>query len=158
VQLSARAAPIAIAWKGKFRNKVGCLGSTATATEDDHTVRKWTGFTRVYGGKRFIVGNVFGYRATDVRELSDADDPVGPDNMFHIREIVRECDVLVPCWGSRAKLPKRLHEHLDKLLETLIQSQKPVMTFGLTRSGDPKHPLTLSYSTVLVPWRHDGLL
>ncbi|MGM3851662.1 DUF1643 domain-containing protein, partial [Salmonella sp. NW36] len=45
----------------------GVNGSTATATEDDHTVRKWIGFTKVNGGRRFIVGNAFAFRATDVR-------------------------------------------------------------------------------------------
>lgn len=41
----------------------GVNGSTATATEDDHTVRKWIGFTKVNGGRRFIVGNAFAFRA-----------------------------------------------------------------------------------------------
>lgn len=102
----------------------GVNGSTATATEDDHTVRKWIGFTKVFGGSRFVVGNVFGYRATDVRELAAAMDPIGPDNALH----------------------------LDNLMEQLVQSGKPVMTFGLTNSGDPKHPLTLGYDTPLVEW------
>ncbi len=30
--------------------------------------------------------------------------------------------------------------------------EKPIMTFGLTNSGDPKHPLTLGYDTPLVPY------
>lgn len=130
----------------------GVNGSTATATEDDHTVRKWIGFTKVFGGSRFVVGNVFGYRATDVRELAAAMDPIGPDNALHLEEIIREADVLVPCWGSRTKLPKQLHLHLDNLMEQLVQSGKPVMTFGLTNAGDPKHPLTLGYDTPLVEW------
>ncbi len=61
-------------------------------------------------------------------------------------------DVLVPCWGSRTKLPKSLHVHLDRLLEQLVASGKPVLAFGVTGSGDPKHPLMLGYSTKLVPW------
>jgi hypothetical protein len=60
--------------------------------------------------------------------------------------------VLVPCWGSRTKLPKPLHIHLDRLFERLVSSGKPVMTFGVTGSGDPKHPLMLGYSTRLTLW------
>ncbi|MFH7094285.1 hypothetical protein ACHWI2_17055, partial [Klebsiella pneumoniae] len=66
--------------------------------------------------------------------------------------IIRDADVLVPCWGSRTKLPKSLHVHLDRLLEQLVASGKPVLAFGVTGSGDPKHPLMLGYSTKLVPW------
>ena len=131
----------------------GVNGSTATATEDDHTVRKWIGFTKVNGGRRFIVGNAFAFRATDVRELATMVDPVGPENEIHLERIIRDADVLVPCWGSRTKLPKSLYVHLDRLLEQLVASGKPVLAFGVTGSGDPKHPLMLGYSTSLVPWR-----
>lgn len=130
----------------------GVNGSTATATEDDHTIRKWKGFTRVYGGSRFIVGNAFAFRATDVGMLADASDPVGPENLVHLAQIIHDVDVLVPCWGSRYKLPSQLRSHLDDLLNLLISSGKPVKTFGLTKSGDPKHPLTLGYATPLIPW------
>jgi hypothetical protein len=47
----------------------GVNPSTADATSDDATVRKWNGFTKVNGGRRFIVGNVSAFRATDVRAL-----------------------------------------------------------------------------------------
>lgn len=34
--------------------------------------------------------------------------------------------------------------------DRLAPAGKPVMVFGLTRGGDPLHPLTLSYATPLV--------
>nr|WP_275225210.1 DUF1643 domain-containing protein [Citrobacter farmeri] len=91
----------------------GVNGSTATATEDDHTVRKWIGFTKVNGGRRFIVGNAFAFRATDVRELATAVDPVGPENEIHLERIIRDADVLVPCWGiwNMPKLAESFLEH-----------------------------------------------
>ncbi len=128
----------------------GINPSTADAQQDDSTVRKWIGFTRVNTGRRFIVGNVFGYRATNVSELTEIDDPVGPDNESHLNAIIAEADILVPCWGSRNKLPKSLHEQLTMTMNLIQQSGKSVMVFGLTEGGDPKHPLMLSYDTKLV--------
>lgn len=131
----------------------GVNGSTATATEDDHTVRKWIGFTKVNGGRRFIVGNAFAYRATNVRELGTANDPIGPENDAHLAKIIADADILVPCWGSRHKLPARLHSRLDALRNILFSAEKPVKIWGLSKSGDPLHPLTLGYSTQLIDWR-----
>lgn len=128
----------------------GVNPSTADATVDDATVRKWRGFVSRWGGSRFIVGNVFAFRATDVRQLSSAADPVGPLNANHIREIAAAADVLVPCWGNRSKLPPHLRRHLNECLATLRSFDKRVVTFGLSQSGDPLHPLMLSYSTELV--------
>lgn len=130
----------------------GVNGSTATATEDDHTVRKWIGFTKLNNGRRFIVGNAFAFRAKDVNELRHAVDPVGIDNDKHITKIIAEADILVPCWGSRHKLHSRLHARLDVVADLLFASGKPVKIFGLTQSGDPQHPLILSYSTPLSDW------
>lgn len=134
----------------------GVNGSTATGDEEDQTTRKWFGFTLRNGGSRYIAANPFAYRATDVRELACAVDPVGPDNARYLAEIIAEADVLVPCWGSRAKLPPRLRAHLDRLLRQLRASGKPVKTFGLTASGDPKHPLMLGYATALIDFPIGG--
>lgn len=130
----------------------GVNGSTATAQVDDQTVRKWIGFTERNGGSRFIVGNAFAFRATDVRALGQAADPVGPRNGAHLAKIIAEADILVPCWGSRDKLPLRLHPRLDALREQILASGKPVRVWGLSLSGDPLHPLTLAYSLPLVEW------
>ncbi len=130
----------------------GVNGSTATADEDDHTVRKWFGFTSRNDGRRFIVGNPFAYRATDVRELATAADPIGPENAMHLAAIIADADILVPCWGSRTKIPQHLRYRLTALKDQLVASGKPVRIFGLTKGGDPLHPLMLSYDTPLISW------
>ncbi|MNR13832.1 hypothetical protein D3C85_1302620 [compost metagenome] len=133
----------------------GINPSTADASIDDSTVRKWRGFTLRNGGKKFIVGNVFAFRSTDPKALEFAEDPFGPDRYAHLEQIIAEADVLVPCWGNSSKVPPTIRPHIADLLETLLGSGKPVMHFGLTASGDPKHPLMLSYDTPLLPWTED---
>jgi len=129
----------------------GINPSTADAVEDDQTVRKWRGFTLVNGGHRFIVGNVFAYRAKDVELLSLADNPVGTCNLDELRKIIADADLLVPCWGRLSKVPKRLHQYFPAMWELLKESGKPVMHFGLTADGGPKHVMMLGYDTPLQP-------
>lgn len=130
----------------------GVNPSTADASVEDQTTRKWRGFTLRNGGRAYIAGNPFAYRAKDVRALASAPDAVGPDNDEHIDGIITDADVLVPCWGSRDKLPRTLHPRLDQLADKLSASGKPVKVFGLSASGDPLHPLTLGYDRALTPW------
>lgn len=137
---------------GKVYAYFGINPSTADAMTDDATVRKWHGFTLRNGGHRFIVGNVFSYRATDVRELARVDQPCGPDHEVHLQAIIEAADVLVPCWGNSNKVPKSLRGSIRSTFDLLLASGKPVMHFGVTDSGDPKHPLMLPYETLLVPW------
>lgn len=127
----------------------GINPSTADATEDDATVRKWIGFTKTWGGSRFIVGNVFAYRATDVKVLATVEDPFGDAIGDHVTDILTEADILVPCWGNTSKVPPKLQYAFDVLLDALVSSGKPVRHFGLTKAGDPMHPLMLGYDTKL---------
>lgn len=131
----------------------GVNPSTADATIDDATVRKWNGFTVRNGGTRYIVGNAFAYRATDVRTLGTVTNPYGLLNSRYLTDIADEADILVPCWGDRAKVPKNLRARFDDVLSMLLECGKPVLTFGLTKGGDPKHPLMLGYDTPLTNWR-----
>jgi hypothetical protein len=130
----------------------GVNPSTADAAIDDPTVRRWIGFTKLFGGSRFIVGYVFAYRSTDVNALARAADPVGPDNDAHLSAIIAEADVLVPCWGPRTKVPAPLRPRFDAVEAMLRVGKKPVMAFGFSKDGDPLHPLMLAYSTPLVKW------
>lgn len=132
---------------------IGVNPSTADAEQDDATIRKMIGFTAAWGYSSFLVGNVFAYRATDVRELATVPDPSGgTENINHLRAMIDECEFVVPCWGNESKVPRRLHAHFHIVRMMLRLYQKPVYTFGLTQSGDPKHPLMLPYTTELVRW------
>lgn len=131
----------------------GVNPSRADAEMDDPTSRKWKHFARQLGARKYIAGNPFALRSHDVKELAVAADPVGPLNNWYLQQIADEADLLVPCWGSRMKLLPALRPRLDKLMAMLQSSGKPIKTFGLTASGDPKHPLMLGYKTPIVDWR-----
>lgn len=129
---------------------LGVNPSTADHNTDDATVRKWRGFAAGMGASRLIVGNLFAYRATDVRELGRQVDPVGPLNDAHLVDIVLDADIIVACWGSRNKIPPRLRPRLTHVTGLLKKIDRPVYAFGFTADGDPKHPLFLPYSSELV--------
>ena len=134
----------------------GVNPSTADASQDDATVRKWIGFTKKWGGSRFIVGNVFAYRSTDVKALATVDDAFGDAIGDHTTEIINDADILVPCWGDTGKVPPKLQFAFDVLMDALVSSGKPVMHLGLTKGGAPKHPLMLGYATPLIPLGWEG--
>jgi hypothetical protein len=130
----------------------GINPSTADADVDDQTTRKLIGFAKLLGARRYLLGNVFAWRATDVRELADVIDPTGPDNIEQLGRIICDADILVPCWGAKAKLPRDLRRDVDLTEQMLRHTGKPLRVFGLTRMGDPLHPLMLGYATQLVEW------
>jgi hypothetical protein len=130
----------------------GVNGSKAGEAEEDQTTMKWRGFVLRNGGRGYLAINPFAKTATDVRELATAADPIGPENDRYIAEALAKADILVPCWGNRSKVPDRLRHRFDWLLGQMRATGKPIKTFGLTNSGDPKHPLMLGYDTPLVDW------
>lgn len=127
--------------------------SKADGTIDDQTIRKWSGFAERNGIGRFIIGNKFAYRATDVRELRHAADPIGPENDSHIERIMREADIHIVAWGPLAKLPPRLRGRWRKIVEIAEKVGCQLYCFGTALDGHPRHPLMLSYDTPLVKWR-----
>lgn len=127
--------------------------STANAVENDATIRKLLGFGRRYNWGRIIVGNVFAYRATDVRELGKVDDPVGPDNGYRLAEIFLDADRAVFAWGPLAKLPKHLRGEWREADRIARAMHLQPMSIGLpAKDGHPCHPLMLPYSRELQPW------
>lgn len=132
---------------------VGVNPSKAGAEVEDQTTSKWRGFSLRNGIREYDAVNPFGLCATDVRELAGASDPVGPDNLTHVMAAIADADLVVPCWGSRAKLPRELRLYLARMKRTIFESGKPIRIFGLTKSGDPMHPLMLGYDTPLIEWK-----
>jgi hypothetical protein len=127
--------------------------STADAEADDATVRRVVGFAAKFGWSRVIVGNLFAFRATDVRVLGVVDDPVGPDNFGHLGRIVDDTDLVLVAWGSLAKLPPSLRGQWRTFHAAAVVRGLPLHCLGVTSDGHPRHPLMLSYRSELVNWQ-----
>ena len=121
--------------------------STADAFTDDPTISRCTERAKRlgYGGMR--VCNLYAYRASSPKELKKANYPIGPENDKHILLMARECNLIIIGWGNYAQ-PERAKQVRDLLKLLPIDTYKaPVYHLGLTKSGQPKHPLYISYNT-----------
>lgn len=130
--------------------------STADTETDDATIRKLKGFGGRRGWTNIVVGNLFAYRATDVRELATADDPIGPDNDEHLWEMFAQDDPvrLIFAWGPMAKLPKRLRARWRHVYQMALDAGLEPASIGApAKDGHPCHPLMLPYDRELQPWR-----
>ena len=127
--------------------------STADAQVDDATIRKLNGFASVYGWSGFTVGNLFAWRATDVSDLPRVEDPVGPDNDAHLRQMIDQAGQLVFAWGASGKLPPQLRDRWRVVHAMAIDAGKTPHAIGARCScGSPRHPLMTAYSSGLTPW------
>ena len=126
--------------------------STADAEVDDPTIRRVIGFGKRLGWSRVIVGNVFAYRATNIRDLATARDPVGQDNTKHLHSIFNEVDLAVVAWGPLSKLPPSLRSEWRSVYEIAVASGIQPQCLGKAKDGHPRHPLMLSYHSELADW------
>jgi hypothetical protein len=126
--------------------------STADATENDATIRKLIGFAQRHAWSEFTVVNKFAYRATDVNELRNAVDPIGPDNNNHILTAMAGADIIVVAWGRLKKLPLPLWRRWRYVHETALLLGKPLYCLGTCDDGHPRHPVMLGYDTPLEIW------
>ncbi|HEV8470576.1 MAG TPA: DUF1643 domain-containing protein [Candidatus Limnocylindria bacterium] len=114
--------------------------STADARRDDPTIRRCIGFARGWGFGGVEVVNLFAYRTTDWRELVRVCDPVGPDNSRHLWRAIARAGLVVLAWGAHASSSRLL-------------SLPRARCLGLTRAGEPRHPLYLRRDVRPVPVR-----
>ncbi len=118
--------------------------STADADQDDPTIRRCIGFARRWGYDGLIVTNLYAYRATKPKVLRTVADPVGPDNDTHLLACSLDRPV-VAAWGANAD-PARVAAVLELL-------PGDIYTLGLTKDGQPRHPLYVRADTDVTLYR-----
>lgn len=127
--------------------------STADAEHDDATIRKLKAFGKANGWGSFVVGNLFAFRATDVKQLSKCEDPVGPDNDTHLHFIMSDCDEVIFAWGPLSKQPSQLRKRWMTVYSLAMEQGLTPKRIGETaKCGHPKHPLFLPVSSPLLDW------
>lgn len=123
-----------------------CLNpSTADEIKDDRTVTRCIRFALKWGFTHLDLVNIFALRSTDPQVLYtnmlswDYHDPEGPRNDEWIISLASRADRTVVAWGNHGAHLGRGQEVLDMLLGV----GPALMHFGLTKAGQPRHPLYL---------------
>jgi hypothetical protein len=122
--------------------------STADHLGDDTTIRRCVGFCRRWGCGELHVVNLFAVRATDPRDMREAAEPVGPENRAWVCRSAAIGDLVVCAWGAHGT-----HRDQDLAVLRWIEDSCTPLALGVTRGGQPRHPLYMPYAAELVPYR-----
>lgn len=129
---------------------IGLNPSTADETADDPTIRRCIGFAKLWGFDGMCMLNLFALRATDPEEMKRHSEPIGVHNDACLRRGVRLFGKTIACWGVHGS-----HMNRHYAIRGFIQPSQ-LWHLGLTKSGQPKHPLYLRADTEPVQWLSDG--
>jgi hypothetical protein len=125
--------------------------STADDREDDPTIRRCSAFSLRAGASGLSVVNLYALRCTDPGRLRRHRDPVGPENDLWIAASLAAAAAggwLVACaWGARAEVARA-----TAVLTAIRGAGIAPLALGVTRSGQPRHPLYVPAATSLVPY------
>lgn len=142
-----------------------CNPSTADATQDDPTVRRMRHFTDRARCSRMLVGNVWGWRATQPADLwgvlrgGQYTEAMRSANLDALAAIGAQCDVLFMAFG--AEPGRRYPQDVREAIDAIWQPDRPVpLCLGTTDDGLPLHPLARGKHAVrndapLVEWNPD---
>lgn len=127
---------------------IGLNPSTADADKDDPTIRRCINFAHGWGFERLMMLNLFAFRATDPAVMMAHPSPVGGDNDEFLRSRAQAANLVVAAWG--------VHGHWQgrggRVRAMLAREGVKLHHLGLTRCGQPKHPLYLKGTTRPEPW------
>ena len=116
--------------------------STADADIDDPTIRRCIAFAKSWNYGGILVGNLFAYRATEPKTLLTVTDPIGKENITHLKVLSFESDIIVCAWGN-SKIVERLGKKLGSDYKPLSEILGRLFYLELANDGTPKHPLYL---------------
>ncbi len=123
--------------RGPIVNFIMLNPSTADAMQNDPTVTRCIHYAQKWGFGSLVVTNIFAYRSTDPKALTQVVDPIGPENNDYLRQIAEQAQQIVLAWGTHGVLAQR-HAAVLALLHPL-----PLSSLAITKDGYPQHPLYL---------------
>ena len=142
---------------------VGLNPSKANSVNNDRTLIRIINFCSRWNYKNIYVINLFGLISKSPSQLLKSLDPVGENNnliTLKVLEFWREninCDLWLG-WGDKGKLYRRdcevlqLIKKFSKLNSNQNNYSKRVLTLGLSKKGNPRHPLYMPNESLLKPF------
>ncbi len=122
--------------------------STADENQLDPSCNRARDFAERWGYGTLIVTNLFAWRATDPKDMKEAEDPVGRSNNQAILRAARQSAIVVCAWGNHGA-------HLDRaatVVANLRGAGVPLNLLRLTGQGQPNHPLYLKADLKAARW------
>lgn len=116
--------------------------STADADNDDPTIRRCIAFAKSWGYGSIYVCNLFAFRSTDPKGLISCNDPIGDDNIIHLRILALNVEIIVCAWGNSSIVDRLLSKREWYRPFENIKGDK-LRYLALSNDGTPKHPLYL---------------
>jgi hypothetical protein len=113
--------------------------STADAFKLDPTLTRCFNYSKDWGFDEMIITNLFAFRSTDPKKLSEIFDPVGVGNDRVLEQTIVEADAIILAWGTNPEVRQRK----PHVMEMLKRVSCPIYCLGLNKDGSPKHPLYL---------------
>lgn len=126
---------------------IGVNPSTATHTEDDQTTTKLIEFAKRWGYGRYVLFNVYPYRAAHIQDLAIYQNEQASRNRALIAKSLNRSMLVVPMWGRLSKIPGHLTHEIPRIENLISSSGIECRCFGTNKDGTPKHPLMLPYNT-----------
>jgi hypothetical protein len=126
--------------------------STADEIRNDATIERCERRARSLGFGSLVVWNLFAYRTVSPQILKAHHNPVGPENDEFIRDVLLEIKVrdgiVIAGWGSHGVFLERY----KYVLEIAHRLNVELYCLGTTSSGQPRHPLYVSYGRSAIKW------
>ena len=127
---------------------IGLNPSTADESLDDPTIRKCIGFAQRWGYAGLIMLNLFAWRSPEPKELRVVEDPIGSENDYFLEMIAKPCRRILCAWGKDGDIDDR-----DLAVLKLLQGRELVALKVSEKTGQPWHPLYVSYETKPVAYK-----
>jgi hypothetical protein len=121
---------------------IGLNPSTADEAQDDPTIRRCIGFAKTWGFGGIYMLNLFAYRATNPKEIRLVEEPIGGKNDDYLKGYFAKKGLNIACWGIWGTFMNRGDEVINML------GKANLSCLGMTKIGQPKHPLYLKGDTV----------
>ncbi len=142
---------------------IGLNPSKANSYYEDRTLRRIINFCSRWNYKNIYVINLFGLISNSPSQLSRKKDPIGGNNDLITLKALEfwweniNCDLWLG-WGDKGKLYRRdsfvlgLIKNLSNLELNENNHSRRILTLGISKKGNPRHPLYMPNESFLKPF------
>lgn len=135
------------------RYVLGCTGknnlivfginpSKATNEKADPTISRVNGYLKKYNFDGFKMLNLYPFRATNPNNLpQDFDLNIHTKNLAEIKYTLESGNAVLCAWGNLIFKRSYLIKCFNDISKLVIQSKVPTYCLGMTKAGNPLHPL-----------------